>query len=163
MRITSRMMVVAAALMLSACGFHLRGQAELPFTSLYLEAPESAFTAELRRTMEANHVKLANSAKEADVVLNIVFERPEKKILSLAGNGTVSEYQLLYTVSLRAYDNQRREWIPAMEMQQLRNYSYNDAAILAKESEEALLNRSMRTDMVQQILRRLSHASPQPQ
>jgi LPS-assembly lipoprotein len=44
-----------------------------------------------------------------------------------------------------------------------RNYTYDDAMILAKEAEENLLYQSMRGDMVQQIVRRLSHAKPQPQ
>ena len=44
-----------------------------------------------------------------------------------------------------------------------RDFTYNDTQVLAKEAEEALLYQNMRTDMVQQIVRRLSHAKPQPQ
>jgi LPS-assembly lipoprotein len=38
--------------------------------------------------------------------------------------------------------------------------TYNDAQVIAKENEEALLYRDMQTDMVQQILRRLVAARP---
>jgi len=38
--------------------------------------------------------------------------------------------------------------------------TYSDAEILAKEQEEQLLFRDMRSDMVQQILRRLASAKP---
>lgn len=159
----ARMFMLLTALLLSACGFHLRGQAGMPFVTLYLEAGATPLAAELRQGLEANGVKLVQSAEKADVVLNIVSEIPDKLILSLGGSGRVTEYQLRYRVSLRAYDNKGQDWIPAVEMEQLRDYSYNDAAILAKESEEALLNRSMIGDMAQQIMRRLSHAKPQPQ
>lgn len=164
MRAMSRMIaLLLSALLLSACGFHLRGQASMPFATLYLEAAGTPLVAELRRGLEANNVRLVSSADKADVVLNIVSEIPDKQILSLGGSGRVTEYQLRYRVSLRAYDNKGQDWIPAVEMEQLRDFSYNDTAILAKESEEALLQQSMLGDMAQQILRRLSHAKPQPQ
>ncbi|MFZ3018475.1 MAG: LPS assembly lipoprotein LptE [Gallionella sp.] len=163
MRLVWRMIaLLSVTLLLGACGFHPRGQAGMPFATLYIDAAANTpFIAELRRNMELNNVKLVNSAERADLVLNIVFEIPEKQILSLAGSGRVNEYQLLYRVSLRAYDKQRQDWIPAEEMVQRREYSYSDAAILAKEAEEALLYKSMRDDMVQQIVRRLSRAKPQ--
>jgi LPS-assembly lipoprotein len=42
------------------------------------------------------------------------------------------------------------------ELQQQRDISYNESAALAKENEEALLYRDMQSDLVQQIMRRLS-------
>ena len=152
------------ALLLSACGYHLRGQASMPFKTLYLgvENPNTAFISDLRRSLEANHVQLVNSAEQADVVLNIVFEFSDKQILSLGGGGRVNEFRLTYRVSLRAYDLKQQDWIPAEEMELRRDYSYDDTKTLAKEAEEALLFQNMRSDMVQQIVRRLSRAKPQP-
>jgi LPS-assembly lipoprotein len=160
-----RLLVLFTVVLLTACGFHPRGQAGMPFSTLYIDAaaPNTPFIAELRRSMELNNVKLVHTAEKADLVLNIVFEIPERQILSLAGSGRVNEYQLRYRVSLRAYDKQRQDWIPAEEMVQRRDYTYSDAAILAKEQEEILLYKSMRDDMVQQIVRRLSRAKPQIQ
>ena len=106
---------------------------------------------------------MVNSAEQADVVLNIVFEIPEKQVLTLGGSGRVNEFQLHYRVSLRADDLKGMEWIPAEEVTLRRDYVYDDTKILAKEAEEALLYQSMRSDMVQQIVRRLSRAKPQPQ
>jgi LPS-assembly lipoprotein len=45
-------------------------------------------------------------------------------------------------------------------VQLTRDVTYNDADILAKEAEEQLLFRDMQSDMVQQVLRRLSSAEP---
>jgi len=165
MRISPQLFAMMMILLLSACGFHLRGQAGMPFDTLYLDAANSrtAFIADLRRNLEANNVKLVNSAEQADVVLNIVSEIPEKQILALGGSGRVNEFQLLYRVSLRAYDLKQQEWIPAEEIVLRRDYLYDDTKILAKEAEEALLYQSMRSDMVRQIVRRLSRAKPQPQ
>lgn len=156
--------MLTLALLLAACGFHLRGDARMPFTSLYIEAgnPTSPLVAELRRNLQANHVELVNRAELAEVILNISLDTPEKQILTLGSSGRVNEFQLRYRVSLRAFDNEQREWVPADELLLSRDFSYDDTQILAKESEEALLYQSMRTDMVQQIIRRLSHAKPIP-
>jgi len=153
------------SILLTACGYHLRGHEGLPFSTLYLDAanPGTPFIVELRRNLLANKVKLVDTAAQADVVLNIASEIPEKQILTLGGNGRVSEFQLRYRVSVHAYDLKEQEWIPAEEMLLRRDFSYNDAQVLAKEAEELMLYQNMRTDMVQQIVRRLSHAKPQPQ
>lgn len=156
----SSLLLIAA--LLAGCSFHLRGQAGMPFESLYLDManPNTLFAKELRRDLEASRVKLVDTAKDADVVLNIVFETPYKQILSLGGSGRVNEFQLFYRVSLRAYDLQQRDWIPAEEFVMRRDFSYDDNQVLAKESEENLLYQSMRSDMAEQIVRRLSRANP---
>ncbi len=159
-----RTLLLLTALLLSACGFHLRGQVALPFESLYLDAanPSTPLIGELRRNLESNGVKLVDTPDQATVVLNIVFEMPGKQVLSLGGDGRVNEFRLSYRVSLRAHD-QQQGWIPAEEIALSRDYSYDDTQVLAKEAEEALLYQGMRSDMVQQIMRRLSRAKPQPQ
>ncbi len=162
MRLMKYPMMLALALLLAACGFHLRGDTRMPFVTLYIDAanPNSPLINELRRNLEASHIQLVATAEQAEVVLNIASDLAEKQILSLGGSGRVSEFQLRYRVSLRAYDREQREWLPADELQLSRDFSYDDAQILAKEAEEALLYQSMRSDMAQQIIRRLSHAKP---
>lgn len=122
----------------------------------------SPFVNELRRNLLANKVALTAAPEQADVVLDIVSENAEKQVLTLGADGRVNEYRLIYRVSLRAYNPQQQDWIPAEEMMQRRDFSYDDTQILAKEAEETLLYQSMRTDMVQQIVRRLSRAKPTP-
>jgi len=136
----------------------------MPFSTIYLDAasPGTPLIAELRRSLEANKVKLVNTAEQAEVVLNIVSEVADKQILTLGGSGRVNEFRLVYSVSLRAYDLKQQDWIPAGEIILRRDFSFDDTKIFAKESEETLLYKGMRTDMVQQIMRRLSRAKPQP-
>ena len=159
-----RILLLLTVVLLSACGFHLRGQVGMPFATLYLKAenPNTPFITDLRKNLAANRVRLVSTAEQAEVVLYIVTEVADKQILSLGGDGRVNEFRLAYRVSLRAYDLKQQDWIPAEEMEIRRDYSFDDTKTLAKEAEEALLNRSMRSDMVQQIVRRLSRAKPQP-
>jgi len=61
-------------------------------------------------------------------------------------------------VGFRVVDAKGREYLPLNEIMLTRDVSFNDAQLLAKESEETLLYRDMQTDMVQQMLRRLGGA-----
>jgi LPS-assembly lipoprotein len=153
-------------LSLTACGFHLRGSQmqdmAFAFKSLYLKVPaESPFVTELRNTLDANRVVITSTSESADLVLEVVSEQTHKNILSLSGSGRVQEYQLIYRVSLRAYDNKQIDWLPADEIMLTRIMTYDDAQILAKQQEEAQLYRDMRTDAVGQAIRRLNRAKPQ--
>jgi LPS-assembly lipoprotein len=73
-----------------------------------------------------------------------------------ASAGQVREFQLRVLFSFRLRTPQDKELIELAELQQQRDISYNESAALAKENEEALLYRDMQSDLVQQIMRRLS-------
>lgn len=152
------------ALLLAGCSFHLRGHAKLPFETLYLQIqnPHSPFAQELRHGLKSAGIRLTATSAEAQAVLDIVSEYPGKKILTLGAGGRVLEYQLLYHVSLRAYDSQQNDWLPAQEIVLRRDFTWDDTQVLAKQQEELMLSESMRSDMVQQIVRRLSFAKPRP-
>jgi LPS-assembly lipoprotein len=156
--------LLVATVLLAGCSFHLRGQATIPFQTLYLKAenPGTPFIKELSLNLEANNVKLVGSAAKADVVLDIVAEIPDKQILSLSGSGRVNEYQLFYRVSLRAYDRDLHDVIPAEEIEMHSDFPYDDSNVLAMGSEEALLYQNLRSDMVQRIVRRLSRVKLKP-
>jgi LPS-assembly lipoprotein len=161
----TRAILLLMVLALAACGFHLRGSnlkgIEFAFKSLYLKAPgETQFVADLRRALTANKIALT-AADQAELVLEVVSEQPDKQILSLSGSGRVREFQLFYRVSLRAYDSKQTDWLPAEEISLSRIMTYDDEQILAKQQEEALLYKDMRSDAVAQAMRRLSRAKPQ--
>ena len=155
----SSFILLTAALLLSGCGFQLRGTATLPFQSIFVQAPAtSALAVQLKRAVQSGTTRVAERPDQAQVVLQIMNEQQEKQILSLSGGGRVSEYQLRYRVSFRLTDAKNREHIPASEILLNRDHSYNDTQALSKDAEEALLFRDMRNDAVQQLVRRLQSA-----
>jgi LPS-assembly lipoprotein len=146
---------LCAAAALAGCGFHLRGSVQLPFSSLFVSVSNaSQFGHELKRALRASDVKLADNAKEAAATLSILSELRERQILSLGGQGRVREYQLRYRVAYQV-THAKGVITPPTEIVLKRDISFNDAEVLAKESEEALLYRDMQLDAVQQLLRRL--------
>ena len=153
-------LVIGLALTLAACGFHLRGTAQLPFKSVYVQAPStSEFARQLKRTLQSGtSTRVTNSPADAEVVLQILNELQEKQILSLTGGGRVSEFLLRYRVSFRLTDKLNHEHIPASEIVLRQDYTFNDEQLLSKDNEEANLFRTMRKDAVNQLLRRLQAA-----
>jgi LPS-assembly lipoprotein len=149
--------MLTAAVLLSACGFQLRGSAPMPFSSIYVQAaPSSQLAVQLRRAVRTGgDTRIADRPGEAEVILHIVNELQDKQILSLSGGGRVSEYRLRYRVFFRLTDTKNREHIPASEIVLRRDFSYNDSQALSAESEQALLYRDMRDDAVRQMVRRL--------
>ena len=143
--------------LLSGCGFQLRGAANLPFDTLYVQAPTgSQFAVQFRRVVIAgSSTRVVNTAKEAAATLVVVTELREKSILSLSGGGRVREFQLRYRLSYRMLDRNAVEILPVAEIILTRDFSFNDQDTLSKESEEALLFRDMQNDAVQQLVRRL--------
>jgi LPS-assembly lipoprotein len=151
---TVTLLLAGLAFVLQACGFQLRGSAELPFKSLYVQvAQTSPFGIELKRALRASDVPLQDAPKAADATLTILSEIREKQILSLGGQGRVREYQLRYRVAYQLRD-EKRIITPPTQILITRDISFNDTEALAKESEEALLYRDMQADAVQQLLRR---------
>jgi LPS-assembly lipoprotein len=147
----------ALAVLLAGCGFHLRGQATLPFATLHVPG-NSPLVAELRRNIRAGTpTRLVDDPVGAEAVLEVANEVREKVILSLDTSGRVREFQLRYRVAFRVHDGKGQTWLTPGEIVLTREISFNEQ-VLAKESEEALLYRDMQTDMVQQIMRRLAAA-----
>jgi len=152
-----KLAALCLALLLAGCGFHLRGQATLPFDTLYVDG-NTAMLVELKRNIAAGtQTRVVNALTGASAVFSVDHEVREKVILSLDTSGRVREYQLRYRVGFRVHDGKGRDWIAPNEIQLTRDISFNDQ-VLAKEAEEVLLYRDMQTDMVQQIVRRLSAA-----
>jgi LPS-assembly lipoprotein len=165
MKTWTQLLIVAALLSLTACGFHVRGhnnmQVKLAFQSVYLRAnSDSPFIADLRKALALNKVTVTDTAEEATITLEIISETTDKQIISLSAAGKVLAYDLRYLVTISAYDKQLSYWLPRSEIALNRNMTYDDTQVLAKEQEQAVLYKDMRTDAVAQVLRRLSRATP---
>lgn len=152
--------VLALCCTLAACGFHLRGEANYAFTSIYVNAPGApALAAELERTLAATgSARVVHVAKDAQVVLDIPSVSDDKEVLSLSGAGGVREYQLTKRVDFRLHDPDGGPWLPPGVITLRRSYSFSESEVLAREAQEERLLKEMQTDAVQQLVRRLQAA-----
>ena len=156
------MAILLIAMTLSSCGFQLRGQAAIPYKTLFIETTGfSQFANDLERAIvSGSDTKVVHIRSEADAILKIVGELQDSRIISLSSGGKVREFELRYKVIYRLMDRAGNDLATAGQIDLTRDMTYDDNAVLAKESEQNLLYRDMKTDAVQQMLRRLSVAKP---
>ena len=151
--------LLLAVFLAAGCGFHLRGTADLPFESIYVPNATAGVALDLKRNLQVGtRTRVVDDPRAAQAILQFTEETREKEILSLTSGGRVREFQLRYRVGFRVHDGKGGEFVPQSTVRLTRDVTYSDTAVLAKESEELLLYRDMQTDMVQQIMRRLSAA-----
>ena len=150
----------AALLVLSGCGFKLRGAPDFAFRSLRVNAAEtSPLGNELKRNLASiSTLKLVEDAHNtaAEAVIDILSELREKTVVGVNTSGQVREFQLRLRLRFRVRTPQGKELIGDTELLQQRDISFNESAVLAKEAEEGLIYRDMQSDLVRQIIRRLA-------
>lgn len=156
---------LAGTSVLSGCGFQLRGatrRTSLPFRTIYIGFPEgSPLGIELRRYIRASgDTQVIDDPKAAQAVLEVLNERREESVLSLNSQGRIRELSLFYHFSFRVRDASGKQLLAPTDIVLKRDMSFNEAQVLAKEGEKAMLYRDMQSDLVQQILRRLAALQP---
>lgn len=145
-------------LMLTGCGFELRGTADLSFKSIFIQGPKYTVSKDLRKALKVNGVEVVNDPEKADLLLDIMSEVYDKRILSLSGRGRVTEYELLYTLNFRIKNASDAAWGPVQTIEGRRDFSYDDTQVLAKSYEETRLREDMQADAVRELMRRLTAA-----
>jgi LPS-assembly lipoprotein len=141
--------------LVDGCGFQLRGQTALPFEHAYVDAPATSVLGGKLGNYLAGKGKLAEMREQAQVIVKLTGETRSKSILSLSGAGKVREYRIVHKVIFAATTPAGQEVLKPSELQLSREFSYSDAQALAKEAEEAMLQREMEEELLHQVVRRL--------
>ena len=160
MSLSRRFAFVLALAALASCGFHLRGQANYAFSSIYVNVTGApVFDAELKRLLESGgSAKLVSKPTDAQVILDVPTVVDEKDVLSLSPAGSVQEYAIAMRVNFRAHDADGIDWLPPGEIVVRRSYTFNATEVLARDAEEQRLLREMQNDAIAQLVRRLQSA-----
>ncbi len=148
---------------LTACGFHLRGPSDIPFKSVYIQGNTLTISKDLKKYLNTNEIKIMPSAENAELLIDLLGEENEKRILSLAGTGTVNEFELYYRISYRTKVSNQPLWSQANMIESRRDLTYSDATLLSKQAEERKLNENMQQEVVNRLIRRLSALKKQSQ
>lgn len=74
-------LLLIAAISLTACGFHLRGVASLPFESILIQGNAPIISGQLREALAASGVKVVSGVEQAELQLELLGDSNEKRIL----------------------------------------------------------------------------------
>jgi LPS-assembly lipoprotein len=152
--------VCAAALLASGCGFHLQGHKALP-TALavtYVQAADrqSDFVQDLRKELLTSGAHLTTDRDEATAMVHVQTDNFQKRVLSVTSQDQPAEYEITYTVRVSVSFG-GKEVLPVQEFSGVRDYTFNEAILLAKENEEAILREALAHDLADVVMRRLAN------
>ncbi|MFN6264299.1 MAG: LPS assembly lipoprotein LptE [Chromatiaceae bacterium] len=145
--------LVLLSLMLSSCGFQLRGSLPLEkYPAVYLQGDKhSELLQQLGTQLERNQVKLLDSSDATAAIFVLDSDSLQRRTLSLFPNGQVAEYELIYKVNYQLI-------LPGQEprpyqIELYRDYQDDPSRALAKSKELDLMLTELRSQAVARIIR----------
>ncbi len=145
---------------LTSCGFHLRGynytSYKFPFKSVYVKCENVIICNNLNTMIKTDDLaKLESKPELAEVTLRVYGEQTNRDAQSFNAAGRISGYLLTYQVQAQIIKKGERLGQP-IEVSVQSSMQYNDATILSDNQEEALfwdnLHQSATTQLVRQIV-----------
>ena len=159
--IKRNLLVMGLAVLLSACGFQLRGTGttELTVKELDLSARNAygETVKQLRRTLESNEVRVYSGAPYKLVLTN---EQETQRAATYSGGNRSAEYELT-TVLNYAIEGQNDTVLLEDKLQVQRYYVHNGNNITGSGQEAAQVRQEMRSDLVQSMMVRLQQLTPE--
>lgn len=155
MRLTG--VCILCALLLSSCGFQLRGndQAAMPMETLALLYPGGRYPlADILRDALVAHNVVVPQEQADHLTLQLSAERLDRRALTLNNRGGAGQYELILQVD--AYVQQSGVLLAGPETVQVTGSFYEDTANISGSNNgvEQTLD-DMRRDLADQIVRRL--------
>ena len=142
-------------LMITSCGFHLRGMTEISFKTISLEGKELSFTKNLKKTLASNKVAIILPTENPELRIELLSEESEKRILSLSGQGLVREFEIFYRVRYRIKTIDSETWGQENIIETRRDFTFSDSNLIGKEEEERQLNESMRNEAITNLFNQI--------
>ncbi|HET6604570.1 MAG TPA: LPS assembly lipoprotein LptE [Xanthomonadaceae bacterium] len=152
--------ILCFAAAMAACGFQLRGEAELPpelgRVRLEVADPFSPLARDLGNALRRSGSTLTDQADAA--ALRIRVDVLGTLPLTVGVTGRVQEYVLRYQVEFEVIAADGRVLLPRQRIELSREFSFDTAQAIGSPAEEETMREELRREMVQAIMRRLEQA-----
>jgi LPS-assembly lipoprotein len=162
MRMSFPTRVLLFATLLSAlagCGWQLQGRTRLPeaMSVTYVDAKDrySDFTRALQVHLQASGARLVDQPASATASIRVLRDESGQRVLSVSGRNTPEEFEVYYIIEY-SVNAGATELLPRQRLELTRDYSYDQAAVLAKQREEVMLREALARDLAAQVLRRVA-------
>ncbi len=158
-RCAGLLLLAGLLMLLSACGFRLRGDVVLPpvLQDTYIDskAPYTGVSRALRVQLERSDVNVLETRDQASAVLKIVSERSENRVLSVGSRGKATEYELYNDAVFSLSDASGKELIAPQTVRVTRDMVFDQNQLLGKLSEADSIHAEMIDSLARQILLRI--------
>jgi len=166
MNIIQNVVVVgSAALMLSACGFKLRGEANLPAAlqraHVQIADPYSPLKRDLESALARSGAKVEDNSGDgiAEITLTQVSLAPVAR--SVGATAFVNEFSMVYHVELAIADGAGKSLVPLQVIEHSREFTFDQSQAIGTNVEQDEIKKEMERNMVQTIMRKVEAAGRQ--
>jgi LPS-assembly lipoprotein len=154
MQINSPTLFLMTFLLLTACGYQLRGVVQLPkgMENIYLENASGPLRDEIKKALKFSKGQLVATPQAAGVVIKISQEKMKTRVLSLSATGKANQFELIYSLIFSVYEPSGKLLLANQRVQNQRSYFNNQQEILAQTNEEQLIRNEMYNQAVRSIV-----------
>ncbi|WP_086929762.1 LPS assembly lipoprotein LptE [Agarilytica rhodophyticola] len=152
----SRFFVVASALVISSCGWQLRGLQQyleqgpqnIGQIQLVTSADNRLFNATLKQQLKDLSIDIES---DSDITLKLQQEKVERSPLSYSSTGIPVQYQLIMSIRF-GVTNPLRNVPRERTLSARREYDFDTSLVVAKNEEEIKLLQEMREELSSRII-----------
>ncbi len=166
--VNALIILLLTTVVVSACGFNARGSGRQSGSQvvgqLYIEGDASILRA-LRNELTAQQVQFATKRADADTLVLLDKEELSRRVASVSSVGRVSEYELQHAIDLltiRSTDSIKAGQLAQESIDKqpqtvsvIRDYTYDETDVLAKDDEERILRAEMSDELVRHLVLRI--------
>jgi LPS-assembly lipoprotein len=153
--IQKKLIAILLLIVITNCGFHLRGMTEISYKTISLEGKELSLTKNLKKILNTNKVAIVSSTENPELRVEFLSEESEKRILSLSGQGLVREFEIFYRVRYRIKASDSEIWGQENIIETRKDFTYSDSNLIGKEEEERQLNEAMRNEAITNLFNQI--------
>jgi LPS-assembly lipoprotein len=160
-------LILSLCLALTACGFHLRGNEKLPaaIKVIYIQSstPYGNFEQTLRESLLTYNIKIVDSPKDANVILNIASAGLSQAAGAVSATLTLRQYTLNYNVTYQILSPKGKAILPANTVSSTTSFtsSMSDMMLSSKNATAQYLPPLQRDAVFRIISQLLSNQSQQ--
>ena len=154
--LAKKAVILGLALLVSACGYHLRGAFQLPenMKNVYLDGGSVPLREQFKEVMKSSSGQLASSPKGAGIVIKIFDEDFNRGVLSLSSRGKSNEFELFYRMDYEFANSGGAKLMDRQTVEIRREYYNDQQFMIAKDNEEAVIRNEMYQQAVHTIVNR---------
>ena len=153
-------------LLLSSCGFHLRGlhTVNLHLRSVAIEVNTSneGLQSFLASVLSSHGIPIVSMLSQAEYTIVIEKENFQRQITNVSASTTPRQYLLIYTVNFFVHDKRGVTVLPLAPITVIRQFTLNNDRILGSNYEEMLFKKEMEQEAANQIVFRLNNIPNNP-
>ena len=149
--------ILLMAVIVSGCGFHLRGDIVLPALYERVQVVDKGYSdvgKSLSRALENVGSKIVSSPDAATAVVTVLSRGTQRRALNVSGN-RIREYELQLDITFVVQNRDGKQLAGQQTVSVVRNFQNDPNDVLGKDNEENTIRKEMMQPAIIQVLRRM--------